>query len=132
MLCFDTTLLADYLDGHASAQAFLERYEPDVWATPSLAQFEAYMGALIGRPRGSLEDVHDATSGLEILPVTDETALTSARLQRRLRDDGVQLSAVDAVLAGVANEHGAVFGTSDEAFWADPVKRHVDVAEYHR
>lgn len=132
MLCFDANLLADYLDGHEPAETFLERHDTDVWATPSLALFEAYMGALVGRPRGALEDVYDATRGLEILPVTDDTALTAARLQKQLRDDGTPLSYVDAVIAGAARERGAIVGTSDEAFWSDAVKERVDVAEYHR
>ena len=131
-LCFDTNLLADYLDGTDAAAEFLAAHEADPWAVPSLALFEAYMGALVGRPRGSIGDVHDATRGLDVLPVTDEVALRAAKLQAELMDEGVQLSHVDAVLAGTAATHGAAFATNDGAFFEDAVRDRIDVVEYRR
>lgn len=132
MLCFDNNLLADYLDGHDAAREFLEDYEHEVWATPSLALFEAYMGALYGRPRGTVEDVHDATREFEILPVTDEVARAAAILQRDLKADGIELGFVDALLVAAADAAGARFASNDGTIRSDPMKARVDVVEYRR
>lgn len=132
MLCFDNTLLADYLDGERSAKDFLEAYEDEVWAIPSVALFECYMGAIYGRPRGSIQDVRDATHEFEVLPVTDNVAHEAALLQRDLKDEGVELGFVDALLAATSVEHGARFATNDGTIRSDPVARRVDVIEYER
>lgn len=132
MLCFDNNLLADYLDGADAAQQFLIDYEADVWAVPSLALFECYMGAIYGRPRGTIEDVYDATREFEILPVTEEVAHDAAVLQRDLKADGIELGFVDALLAATASSSGARFATNDETLRSEPVTDRVDVVPYER
>jgi tRNA(fMet)-specific endonuclease VapC len=133
MLCFDTTLLADYLDGHDAAKDFLTDHEHDVWGTPSVALFEAYMGAVYGRPRGDIEDVYEATRGLEVLPVTDETARSAAQLQHDLKSNaGIELGFVDALLVATADENGARFATNDQTIRKEAVNTRVDVVEYER
>lgn len=130
MLCFDNSLLADYLDGRESAREFLQKHETAVWAVPSLALFEAYMGAIYGRPRGSIEDVHDATREFEVLPVTDQVSLTAAGLQRDLKSEGVELGVVDALLVATAADAGATFATADATICTDAVRSRADVLEY--
>lgn len=130
MLCFDNSLLADYLDGAPAAKPFLEEWEDHPWAVPSLAVFEAYMGALYGRPRGTIDDVFEATRGFEVLPITDETALGAAHLQESLKADGVELGFVDAVLLAASEEAGGTFATRDETLLLDPVRDRVDVVAY--
>lgn len=130
MLCFDNSLLADYLDGSAEAKEFLEDWSDRPWGVPSLAVFEAYMGALYGRPRGTIDDVFEATRGFEVLPITDETALRAARLQRSVKGDGVELGFVDAVLVAASEEAGGTFATADETLLLEPVRERVDVVAY--
>jgi predicted nucleic acid-binding protein len=132
MLCFDNNLLADYLDGEPPARKFLEQYDDDVWAVPSLALFEAYMGAIHGLPRGSIDDVYAATRGFEVLPLTDETARSAARLQSDLKDDGLELDNTDAIMAAAAHDAGAAFATNEKTFRKDPVRDRIDVAVYER
>ena len=132
MLCFDTNLLADYLDGVDAAADFLTEYDDELWAVPSLALFEAYMGALYGRPRGTVDDVFEATRGFEVLPVTDESVLRAARLQESLKADGVELGFVDAALVSTADVAGASFTTTDATIRLDAVKSHVDIVDYDR
>lgn len=132
MLCFDNNLLADYLDGRASAKSFLEQYEKEVWAVPSVALFECYMGAIYGRPRGSVEDVHAATREFEVLPVTDAVAHEAALLQRDVKADGIELGFVDALLVATASDDDAKFATNDGTILDDAVADRVDVLVYER
>lgn len=132
MLCFDNNLLADYLDGRPATESFLREYEEEVWAVPSVAVFESYMGAIYGRPRGSVEDVYHATREFEVLPVTDAVAREAAILQRDLKRDGVELGHVDALLVATSSVAGARFATNDGTIRSDAVTERVDVVEYER
>jgi tRNA(fMet)-specific endonuclease VapC len=132
MLCVDTNLLGDYLDGVDDAKAFLEGYETEPWAVPSLVLFEAYMGALYGRPRGTIADVYAATREFEVLDIGDETVLRAARLQRDLKTSGVELESIDALLVASADERGATFATNDGTLLEPAVRERLDVVEYPR
>jgi predicted nucleic acid-binding protein len=132
MLCFDTNLLGDYLDGVDAAKAFLEGFEAESWAVPSLVLFEAYMSAIYGRPRGTVDDVYAATREFEVLAVGDDTVLRAAHLQEDLKSDGVELEFVDAILVAAADEHGATFATNDGGILDSAVEKRVDVVEYPR
>lgn len=132
MICFDNSLLADYLDGADRAREFLVQYEADLWAIPSVALFECYMGAIYGRPRGSIEDVREATREFEILPVTDDVAHVAAVLQRDLEGEGIELGFVDALLAATAADAGARFATNDGTLLHDVVTERVDILAYER
>jgi len=132
MLCFDTNLLGDYLDGVDTARTFLEGYETEPWAIPSLVLFEAYMGAIYGRPRGNIDDVYAATREFEVLDIGDDTVLRAARLQRDLKASGVELEFVDALLVASADEHGATFATNDGGLLVPAVQDRVEIVEYPR
>ena len=132
MLCFDTNLLGDYLDGVDDAKTFLEGFESESWGVPSLVLFEAYMGAIYGRPRGTVDDVHAATREFEVLAVGGDTVLRAATLQESLKSDGVELELVDAILVAAADEHGATFATNDGGILDAIVEKRIDVVEYPR
>ena len=119
MLCFDTNLLGDYLDGVDAARTFLEEYETEPWAVPSLVLFEAYMGAV--------DDVDAATREFEVLAIGDDTVLRAARIQDELKSAGVELEFVDAILVAAADEHGASFATNDGGILDPAVKERVDI-----
>jgi predicted nucleic acid-binding protein len=132
MLTFDTNLLGDYLDGHEPARVFLQEHETEVWGIASIVRFEAYLGALVGRSRGTMAEVRDATSEFAVLPVTDSAAWQAARLQSVLEDDGQRLGNVDALIAGVAVDNGARLATNDATLRSTAVRNHVDIVTYER
>lgn len=90
------------------------------------------MGAIYGRPRGSVEDVHDATREFEVLPITGGVAYEAAALQRELKTEGTELGFVDALLVGAAVDADARFATNDGTIPSDPVRERADVVEYER
>lgn len=97
-----------------------------------VSRFEAYMGALIGRPRGSIDDVYEATRGLEVVSITDETASTAVRLQEDLRNEGVRLPHIDVVLAGTTKEQGTALATNDTTLRKDAIRDFDDIVGYRR
>jgi tRNA(fMet)-specific endonuclease VapC len=131
MLVFDNNLLSDYLDGTDSARQFLQQYEQEAWAVPSIVLYEAYMGSVHGYIDGSPSVIRQAvTASMDVLDVTAETADEAADLQDELLGRGVPADHPDALIAASAREHGGMFATAEKHFWKDEVQSVLSVAEY--
>lgn len=131
MLVFDNNLLSDYLDGTDSARQFLTRYERDVWAVPSIVLYEAYQGSIHGYIDGSPTVIREAvTSSMDVLDITEQTAMEAARVQEELLSRGVPADHPDVLIAASAREHGGKFATAEKHFWKDEVQSVMSVAEY--
>jgi tRNA(fMet)-specific endonuclease VapC len=131
MLVLDNNLLSDYLDGKTAAREFLRQYEQDVWATPSIVLYEAYMGCVHGYIDGSPERIRQAVAAsMDVLDVTDRTASEAASLQEQLQGRGVPADHPDALIAASAREHGATFATAEKHFWQTEVRDVLSVAVY--
>lgn len=131
MLVFDNTLLSDYLDGDPSARQFLQQYEQEVWAVPSIVLYEAYMGSIHGYIDGSPAVLRQAiTTSMDVLDVSAQTATEAASLQEDLMSRGVPADHPDALIAASAREHGGVFATAEKHFWKDEVQSVLSVAAY--
>jgi len=131
MLVLDNTLLSDYLDGKPSARQFLQQYEQEVWAVPSIVIYEAYMGSIHGYIDGSPAVIREAiTTSMDVLDVTARTAIEAASLQDELMNRGVPADPPDALIAPSASEDGGVFATAEKHFWKDDVQSVLSVAEY--
>lgn len=131
MLVLDNNLLSDYLDGTESARRFLQRYQNEPWAIPSIVLYEAYMGCVHGYIEGSPETIRQAvTASMDVLDVTERTADEAAQLQETLLGRGVPADHPDALIAASAREHGGTFATAERHFWRDEVQSVVPVAEY--
>lgn len=131
MLCLDNNLLSDYLDGRSEARRFLEEYEDEPWVVSNVVVYEAFMGSLHGYIGGDVPTIRQAiTSSMDVLEVTEQTAVEAADLQEQLLDRGVPADHPDALIAANAREHGATFATAEKHFWKSEVQDVLDVAEY--
>lgn len=131
MLVLDSNLLSDYLDGKQTARTFLQRFETEPWEVSGIVLYEAYMGSVHGYIDGDVETIRDAvTTSMDVLPVTDQTALEAADLQEQLLDRGVPADHPDTLISASAREHGGRFATAEKHFWDDAVQDVLDVVEY--
>lgn len=131
MLLLDNNLLSDYLDGKPEAKRFLEKYEHHVWAVSSIVLFEAFMGCVHGYIDGTPRTIHQAvSSSMEVLDVSEQTAVEAASLQEDLQDRGVPADHPEVLVAAAAREHGADFATAEKHFWKDEVRSVLSVVEY--
>lgn len=131
MLCLDNNLLSDYLDGSEDARRFLREREDEPWAVSNVVLYEALMGSLHGYIGGDVPTVrHAITASMDVLDVTEQTAVEAADLQEQLLARGVPADHPDALIAASAREHGATFATAEKHFWNDEVRDVLDVAEY--
>ena len=131
MLVLDNNLLSDYLDGRQTAKAFLQQFETKPWAVSGIVLYEAYMGSVHGYIDGDVGTIREAvTTSMDVLPVTDQTAMEAAELQEQLLERGVPADHPDTLIAASAREHGGRFATAEKHFWNDSVQAVVDVVEY--
>jgi predicted nucleic acid-binding protein len=131
VLCLDNNLLSDYLDGRSDARRFLEEYEDEPWVVSNVVVYEAFMGSLHGVIGGDVPTIRQAiTSSMDVLEVTEQTAVEAADLQEQLLARGVPADHPDALIAANAREHGATFATAEKHFWESEVQDVLDVAEY--
>lgn len=132
MLVLDNSLLTEYLDGRHVAASFLDDWEADSWAIPSLVAHEAYMGAVHGYLEADVATVRSGIqSAMDVLEITETTAAEAARIQETLLTRGVPAEQHDALIVASASEHGATFATADQFFWRDEVRDVLSVAEYN-
>jgi len=131
MLVLDNNLLSDYLDGKQTARSFLQEFEAEPWAVSGIVLYEAYMGSVHGYIDGDVATIRDAvTASMDVLPVTNQTAMEAADLQEQLLDRGVPADHPDTLIAASAREHGGRFATAEKHFWKDSVRDVIDVVEY--
>ena len=131
MLVLDNNLLSDYLDGKQAARSFLQEFEAEPWAVSGIDLYEAYMGSVHGYIDGDVATIRDAiTASMDVLPVTNQTAMEAADLQEQLLDRGVPADHPDTLIAASAREHGGRFATAENHFWKDSVRDVIDVVEY--
>lgn len=129
MICLDNSVLGDLLDGKRAAKEFMQPYDEEEWVIPSIVLYEAYLGALLNLPRGTPEDVRNATSGVDVLPLDERAVYLATDLQRDLRADGRQLGKIDALVGTVAVQSGATLATGD-GHLADALADCIDIARY--
>lgn len=131
MLVLDNNLLSDYLDGTATARAFLEQHERDEWAVSTIVLYEALMGSVHGYIDASPGTLRQAiTTSMNVLAVTESTAVEAATLQQELAASGLPADHPDVLIAASAREHGGTLATAEKHFWKDDVRDVLSVAAY--
>jgi len=119
------------LSGSTAARRFLEKYEAEPWVVSNVVVYETFMGSLHGYIDGDVSTIRqDVTASMDVLDVTEQTAVEAADLQNELLARGVPADNPDTLIAANAREHGATFATAEKHFWKSEVQDVLDVAEY--
>ena len=117
MIHFDTSFLANYLQGKQYTVEFLEENEDEPYYTTSVVRFELFNGALKHpSPEKTVEGVRMGIEWVSVEPLDDGMAEEAARIQDALRDRGSVLSSFDVLIAGAARAVGATLVTGDDDF----------------
>lgn len=116
MICFDTSVLVDYLRGEDYVEELLDDTNEQV-AVPQLARYELYVGA--ERSDDATETpsaVDTALAWTETLGFTDGAARDAAAIRAALLDEGDVIGVADTLIAGTARAVGATLVTADDHF----------------
>ena len=119
LFLLDTNTVSYILNGRSilARQTFLQRKSQGSIAVSALTQAETLFGlerkAGAVRFRSTVEEFFD---GLPVLPWDQQVAPVYARLRMRLGSAGINLSAIDMLLAAQASSLDATLVTADKAF----------------
>ncbi|WP_424017007.1 type II toxin-antitoxin system VapC family toxin [Halorientalis pallida] len=99
-MILDACFLIDLLAGDDAAVAKLDEIEDDLLVVPTLVYTEVGVGTDPNSATGQrFEEIMD---DVPLVPYDGEAARRAVDIQRGLREDGVQIGAVDAMIAGIA------------------------------
>jgi tRNA(fMet)-specific endonuclease VapC len=116
MICLDSSLAIDYLEGEAYVGDLFGDLTDSV-AVPRIVRYELYVGALRSTdPTKTMDAVDQALSWTQPLDFTDAAARETARIRAGLLDRGAVIGAADTLIAGTAREAGATLLTLDDDF----------------
>ena len=116
MICFDTSVLVDYLRGEEYTENLLDTTNEQV-GIPCLARYELYVGAeRSDDPTETPSTVAAAIAWTETLGFTDDVARDAAAIRAALLDAGDVIGVADTVIAGTAREANATLVTADDHF----------------
>ena len=118
-MILDTNALSAFVDGQEGVADALRRAARA--ALPVIVLGEFRYGIAASRHRAAYETWLEAhLHGFEVLPVTDETAVTYARLRVALKRAGRPIPANDAWIAALALQHRLAVLSRDQHFDAVP------------
>ena len=118
-MILDTNALSAFADGDAAVGALLGRQARA--AIPVIVLGEFRYGIARSRHRSAYEAwLQSALPGFDVLPVTEETAVTYAALRVALKQSGRPIPANDAWIAALALQHRLTVLSRDEHFDAIP------------
>lgn len=116
MICFDTSILVDYLRGEDYVEELLDETNEQV-GVPRLARYELYVGAeRSDDPTETSDTVAAAIAWSETLGFTDDVARDAAAIRAALLDAGDVIGVADTMIAGTAREANATLVTADDHF----------------
>lgn len=116
MICLDSSVVIDYLNGAAYVEHLLDATTETV-AVPRLVRYELYVGAVRSDdPTETIDAVEEALDWTETLALTDAAAKEAAMIRAGLLDRGEPIGAADTLIAGIARERGATLLTCDGDF----------------
>ena len=121
MKIFDTTFLVDFLRRAPEAKRLAQDLEDrgERPATTEVNAFELLLGTVSnGRVHPSRrDDIQRLMDRLDVLPLDRAGALRAAEIASKLRAEGRDLGALDALIAGIALASGRnTIVTRDESF----------------
>ena len=116
MKCLDSSFLADYTRGRASAIRYLEELTDEELVVPTIALYELFAGHLRMDDEVTVGDFKHAFDWATELELTDTHTFEAARVREELTERGSRIQHPDMLLAGTARSLDAPIVTSDSDF----------------
>lgn len=121
MTVYDSSVLIDYLAGEARAVDYVKSHSDQRAVAPPLVLFEVYRGELYKSGPPDFDAVDAALQWLDTVTENRSQARAAANAQHELQTHGVQLSARDAFIAGIAIQLDETLAVADTDFALDGI-----------
>lgn len=113
----DTTWIIDYLRGHQDVIQRLQAYRAAGLAVAIVSLAELYEGVFRSNsPAGNEMILKDFLTGVTILGIDEEVCIIFGREMARLRQAGMAVGDMDALIAATALRHDLTLLTADRDF----------------
>ena len=121
MTVYDSSVLIDYLAGEARAVDYVKSHSDQRAVAPPLVLFEVYRGELYKSGPPDFDAVDAALQWLDTVEENRSQTRAAANAQHELQTHGVQLSARDAFIAGIAIQLDETLAVADTDFALDGI-----------
>lgn len=121
MVCFDSDVLIALMKGDESAAESVRTHSESAGALriTAISAYELYKGAYISSdPAHNLDLVRRTIAGLQLVTLSEDSVLISARLNVELRRKGKPIGESDVLIAGIVLSIGEKLVTRDRHFQA--------------
>lgn len=126
MTFLDSSAIIDMLAGESDVVSYVEdRQGP--YVTSTICVYEVLAGKL-GSGRTDVAAAREDFGGVHAIDLTEDVALTAARLQDELLADGARMAARDVLIAATARTRGEELVVTDADFQTDVVEEYVPVS----
>ncbi len=113
----DTTWVIEYLRGNQTIIQRLQSYSDEGLAIAIVSLAELYEGVFLSNnPAGNETILKDFLTGVTILGIDEEVCIIFGREMARLRQGGMAVGDMDALIAATALRHDLTLLTADRDF----------------
>ena len=130
MRVLDATFLIDYGNEVDAAAEYLFDHADHEFLVPAPVYTEYLLGSVHSNAPTDIEGARGELVWSEVFAIDEETAVTAARVADETGPEGPNLTAIDALVAGVSREVGAPLVSDDSDLTHAETKDVVDVDEY--
>ena len=110
---FDTNIVIDYLKGNKKAVDTVKKYSPEGIAITFINEYELLRYGEIEK----IENVFETLiSKIKVYHTTDEAAIKSAQIYKRLKEKGNLVGENDIIIAGICFANNETLITNDNDF----------------
>lgn len=110
---FDTNIVIDYLKGNKKAIDMVNKYSPEGIALTFINEYELLRYGEIEQ----IENVFETLiSKIKVYHTTDEAAIKSAQIYKKLKDKGNLIGENDILIAGICVANKETLVTNDNDF----------------
>lgn len=130
MKVLDTSFLIDYGNEVEAAGEYLVAHDEERFVLPAPVYTEYLLGTVHSDAPTEISEARHELAWGEVVEITAETAVTAAEIAAEIGPQGPNLAAVDALVAAVGRELGAVVVSGDSDLTHDETKAVIAVEEY--
>lgn len=130
MRVLDTSFLVDYGNGIDATAEYLLAHVDERFLIPAPVYVEYLLGTVHSRAPTDIGGAESELRWARIVGTTRETAVAAARVADEIGPQGPKLTAVDALVAGVARQLDATVVSDDDDLTHPETRAVIDAESY--
>jgi len=130
MRVLDASFLIDYGNGLEAAAEYLLAHSEQQFVIPAPVYTEYLLGTVHSSAPTEIEDARAELAWAAVVEIDESTAVRAAEIADQIGPEGLNLTAIDALVAAVADKLNAPLVSCDSDLTNATIKQIIDVDEY--